>query len=211
MLRISCSRGGDLANVQLRNARFENVVFRRTDLTRSIITESVANNVLLQEVILDSKYTRLELRGLDPRINVIGLRVLGQNMTVPIYEPEEVLNILIACGAIERPAVPMPLRKVPEKRIRVLSRFMRAYNRANPLCTSDENLRSIFGDVEWPILQSLLLEYRIVTTENKDTGGRRKLFLRRQVLPEEFMAGMRTDASVPAQVRQFWEALEKKA
>ncbi len=201
--------GGDLTNVHLRNARFDGVVFRRTDLTRVSITESTANDVMLHEVTVDPTRTRLELHGIDPGLHVYGLRVLGQGTTETIYDPEEVVKALVSCGTILPPATPVPKRKVTEQRVRLLTRFMRAYNRANPVCTSDQNLRNIFGDSEWPTIQRLLIDHGIITSEIRHTGGHAKLFLRRQVLPDEFMAGTRRDAKVPLQARQFWDAIEK--
>lgn len=201
--------GGDLTNVQLRGAKFESVVFRRTDLTKTKITESSAKDVVLQEIIVDPKRTKLELRGIDPGSQVYGLRVWAADGTKNVYEPEEILKVLVACGTVPAQTTPVPQWQVSTQRIRLLERLVRAYGRANPVCTSDDNLRSLFGDPGWPAIERLLVEHGVASRESRNTGGRPKVFLRRQVLPDEIMAGARKDAKVPQQVREFWDALEK--
>ena len=201
--------GGELKGVRLRNTKFESVAFRRTDLTETSIIESAGRDVVLQEVTLDPKRTRLEIRGIDPASQIFGLRVWNPEGIKNVYDPEEIRNVLVACGTVPAEAPPAPKRKVPVPRIRLLEKLVRAYGRANPVCTSDDNLRALFGDSSWPAIERLLVQHGVVLPETRNTGGRPKVFLRRQVLPEEIMSGARRDAKVPPQVRQFWDAMEK--
>lgn len=201
--------GGDLNGVHLVDAQLDSVTFRRTDLADARIITSQGRNVYLHDVIIDPSLTRLEIRGLAPEAHVFGLRVRDGNTLRPLYDPDDVQHALEDVGAIARADAPIPRRIVPESRLKLIERLVRAYNRANPLCTADDNLRIIFADPEWSDIQRLLVSSGVATLEYRATGGRPKDFLRRQVLPEELMAGARRDAVVPTQVRRFWDMIER--
>ena len=200
--------GGDLAGVQLANSSLKNVEFRRVDLRQTAIRASKAENVMLMEVIIDPKATRLEMVGLDPRANVLGLRVLSQDSIESVFTPEDVLKALQAVGAVADTEAPSPRRKISNQTIELVERFVRAYKRANPICTSDDFMRGVFSSHEWPRIQKHLITSGVVTEESRATSGSKKSFLRRQVLPEEIMAGLDPAAVVPAPVKSFWSSLE---
>ena len=84
---------------------------------------------------------------------------------------------------------------------------MRAYRRANPICESDDNLKTLFQDPDWPAVRNALLRHGIVTKESRAAGGRKKSFLRRQFLPEQIMAGIGGRKDVDTRVVSFWDDL----
>lgn len=200
--------GGDLAEVRLTNAVIKNVEFRRVDLRRTAIRSSRAESVMLMEVVIDPATTRLELAGLDPRSSILGLRVLSGGSIAPVFAPEDVLKALQDVGAIAAAHVTPPSRRIPKVTLDLVEKFVRAYKRANPICTSDDFMRAIFTSHEWPKIQKLLVSSGVVTEEARATSGSKKSFLRRQVLPEEIMAGLDPSAEVPDPVKVFWSSLE---
>lgn len=202
--------GGSLAGVHLDQCVLKNVMLRRTDLSTTKIVRSSAYRVMLHEVAVDPQVTRLELRGVDPATDVFGLRLRRDSATEVVFDPDEVLAVLADCGTVERPEQPAPRWAISESYLSVVQRLMNAYRRANPVCTSDDNLRQLFRDSSWPRVQRLLIQHRLVTEESRATGGRPKMFLRRQVGADDLLAGLRKDAKVPANVRSFWEALERE-
>ena len=202
--------GGDLNGVALRDSVFRSVTFLRTDLRSTTIQSSTAEGTWLQDVTVDPSTTRLELVGIDPARDVFGLRVWRAGQTETVYDPQVVIDTLVACGTISAPLPPVARRSVPERHVRLLERFIRAYARANPVCTSDDRLRTLFSDRDWPFLEELLVRHGVVTAEKRAARGPQKTFLRRQVLPDEIMAGARADARVPDPVRRFWDDLERR-
>ena len=201
--------GGNLNGVVLDGASLEDIQFRRVDLTRTRFLSCRVLDVMLLEVLVDPKQTRLELVGLDVDQQVVGLRTVGTPEV--IFHPDELRAVLVQVGAAQPQASAGPqLRRVNEPQLTTLERFVRAYNRCNPVCTGDDNMKGVFQDQDWPTIQRLLLDSGVVTREDKATGGRPKTFLRRQVQPQEIMHGLNRNASVPRQVSVFWDEFERR-
>lgn len=204
--------GGDLDGVDLRDGHIERVEFRRVDLTRTRFLNCQARALLLTEIVVNPHYTRLELAGLDAPSQILGLRVREAGLARGIYDPTELRQVLVQCGA----ATPLSstsqstLRTVPERYERLLERLARSYRRMNPVCTGDDTLRSLFRDESWQVLETLLVRNRVVTREHRATKGQPKVFLRRQFLPEELMAGADRAAPVAPEIRGFWDDLEQE-
>ncbi|MBL8136981.1 MAG: pentapeptide repeat-containing protein [Acidobacteria bacterium] len=202
--------GGDLEGVDLRDGRFERVEFRRVDLTRTRLLNCHARGVLLSEVVVNPHYTRLELDGVEPASQILGIRVREAGLARGVYDPNEVRQILVQCGAATAPseASASTVRNIPERFERLLERLARSYRRMNPVCTSDDTLRSLFQDGSWPALEAALVRHGVVTREHRATKGQQKLFLRRQFLPDALMAGADRAAEVAPQIRAFWDDIE---
>lgn len=200
--------GGALRDITIAKSRLKNVVFRRTDLSRTRFLSCQSSDCWFYEVLVDPQYTRLELEGLQAFTQVVGLRAFGEGSTNTIYDPLTLKDLLVKCGALPASPEQTISRELAEAPLRLMDKLIRAYGRANPVCTADDNLRSLFLDPDWEALEELLVRHRIVTKEKRTTGGPPKTFLRRQFLPEQIMAGLTLDADVPRPVRQFWDAVE---
>ena len=179
--------GGNLDGVVLRESGFSDVAFRRTDLRRTRIENCQARNLTLKETKISETSTRLELAGLNPDRDIAGIWSAERNGLV--YSPAQILKILAECGA-PIPERPAPQAQPPEEICELIERLMRAYRRANPICTADNNLRNLFRHPRWSELHAALIKHGVVTEETRGTGGRSKQFLRRQFLPEQIMAGL---------------------
>lgn len=200
--------GGSLENVVITDSRFLDMEFRRVDLTQTKILRSEARDILLYEVSVDLSSTQLELTGLDPSLHLVGLRVRDGDFEEVFYDPSKIRAALIKIGAAsDNEKVEAPLA-IPESVQLLVERLARAYKRANPICTADDFMRQTFGDHRWPTIQSLLIRTGVVTEETRNTSGSKKVFLRRQVLPEEILAGLDRRAPVPDPVRNFWTLME---
>ena len=196
--------GGSLNGVILQECTFRDVAIRRTDLRQTRFASCQARNLTLKEPKISGRSTKLELKGLDPIRDVVGIWSAERRDLV--YSPDQVLEILKECG------VSIPERSAPDSRppaeiCELMERLMRAYRRANPICTADNTLRSLFRDPNWPGLRDALLEHGVVTQETRGTGGKRKEFLRRQYLPEQIMAGIGGRQDVDAHIAEFWRDL----
>jgi len=203
--------GGDWHGVRLINASLEDVVFRRVDLSHTTLSRCRGRGVMLFEALLDPSVTRLEVAGLDVASQVIGLRVAGNDEVRLSFDPEEVDQVLIRVGALpRRPPAGAQHREVDDQILELLRRFVRAYNRSNPVCTSDDNLLGLFGHREWSTIQRFLVSTGVVSEEIRSTGGPKKIFLRRHVLPEQILMGVKRDAVVPPTVAEFWRLLEER-
>lgn len=203
--------GGDLAGVTLHDTILDNVEFRRVDLTRTRFLQSRSIASSFVDVVVDPTYTRLELAGLDVRSHIQGLRRKAQGLTERIYDPVDLHRTLATCGAVEPPREETSTVRVVDDRVwTLLEKLVRAYGRSNPVCTSDPHLRPLFGDFRWPEIEKLLLSSRVITKESRATGGPKKDFLRRRVLPDDIMAGADRENEVPPQVRRLWDELERR-
>jgi hypothetical protein len=201
--------GLDLSGLRIRNGKLVNVEFRRTNLTTAQLEKCKGDGVTLVNVTVDPSRTRLELQGLDVDRQVIGLNILDKDGLEATYDPAKIRACLQKVGV---PGIDISTssdkRNVPPSVVALLQRFARAYLRANPVCTADDGLQKIFGDPEWEDIQQELIDAGVVTQEFRAGRGPRKLFLRRQVLPEEILTGMNREAPAPASVRRFWDRLE---
>ena len=199
--------GGRLGGVTLKRCSLVDVEIRRTDLTAARFVECTVSDVLWFEPRVAPGTTRLELEGLDVS-RVMGLRVAGVPETV--YDPSAVAATLKECGA-PTPGLDRAIGSgAPSPYVDLVERLVRAYRRANPVCTEDPALANLLDDPAWPPVERLLLEHEIVTKEHRATSGRPKTFLRRRVLPEQLMSGRNGGMGGIARVRSFWRALESE-
>jgi hypothetical protein len=209
-IRALALPGVRLGELEMSEVTFDDVMFRRVDLTGTRLLRSKATNVLLHEVIIDPSKTRLELAGLDVVTQIQGLRRVTNGAIEAIYDPEELARVLIACGALAPAAnASSQTRPIRADIVEILQRLARAYNRSNPVCVEDGQLRRhLFDHDDWPTVRKLLLKYCLVVSEVRPTHGRPKEFLRRQFLPEQIMSGASHVQNAPAAVARFWEALQ---
>ena len=207
-LRTLTFPGGNLNGVVLRRCNLSDVAFRRTDLRRTRFENCQVRNVTFKEVKVSEISTRLELAGLDPDRDVAGIWLAERNSLV--YSPAQILKTLTACGTPvpERPAAQA---QPPEELSELIERLMRAYRRANPICTADNALKNLFGHPRWSELEAALIKHGIVTRETRGTGGRSKQFLRRQFLPEQIMAGLAGRVDVDPDITEFWQELVEQS
>lgn len=197
--------GGRLGRVTLKCCSLVDVEIRRTDLTEARFVECTARDVLLFEPRVGPGTTRLELEGLDVS-HVIGLRV-----PETVYDPSAVAATLKECGAPTPGLDQATGSGAPSPYVDLVERLVRAYRRANPVCTEDPALAGLLGDPKWAVVERLLVEHEIVTKEHRATSGRPKTFLRRRVKPEQLMSGRNGGVNgVPRIVRSFWRALESE-
>lgn len=199
--------GGRLGGVTLKRCSLVDVEIRRTDLTAARFLECTARDVLLFEPRVAPDATRLELEGLDLS-HVIGLRVTGIPETV--YDPATVAAKLKECGAPTPDADDAVGSRVPSAHVDLVAGLVRAYRRANPVCTEDPALAGLLDDPAWAVVERLLIEHEIVTKEHRPTSGRPKTFLRRRVRSEQLMSGRNGGVNGVPRVRSFWRALESE-
>lgn len=198
--------GGELGGVVFDRCRFEEVTLRRTDLTRTRFLRCAATDLVLEELVVDPGFTRLEIGGLELR-QVRGVSVPGS--AGPTYDPVAAGRTLQRCGA---PIPLLPPREPPvDPEVAAwMEVWLRAYRRANPVCVQDEALRDLFGNPRWPELREQLLVHGIVSSESRSTGGRGEEFLRRRFRPDQVMAGLGDGmVEVEPQVRAFWDSFRK--
>ena len=201
--------GGDLHEVCFEDCEFRDIVFRRTDLTSTRFLNCKVKNVIFTEPRIAAGSTRLDLIGINPSSDFRGVRTADSGSL--IYDPVKINELLAKCG-ISIPIVESSTSRYPAPAFReLMERLMRAYQRANPICTADETLSNLFNDNDWPSLQAALVRHGIVKEETRGTGGKNKQFLRRQYLPEQIMAGIGGRQDIESHIANFWNDLPRNS
>ena len=203
--------GGDLRDVTLRNCTLVNVSIRRTNLGATKLIKCNGRDVLLLAPRIKVGSTRLELKGLQVPEQVLGVQLLSDEGNIPIFDPETIARVLGECGATVEMKGENGKRNVPDDLHKLLEKLMRAYERANPLCDGDHNLRKLFADPQWPVLRNLLIEHGIVKRESRPASGSSKEFLRRQFSVDEIMSGASRSGNAEPRIGRFWDSLETEA
>lgn len=169
-----------------------------------------AVGTVLLEVIVNPAKTRLELRGVNPDTEVTGLQVWIDDQRETVFDPRRVREFLVRCGTVEEAAPEPEIRAVSPAAVEIVDLLARAYRRANPLCIEDPKLLNAGDRREWPDIRKAMVASGVITPDRpRQTRGPRKEFLRRQVLPEQLMAGINRRADVPPSVRAFWDDMER--
>lgn len=202
--------GGSFGEVKVAGAVLKNVTFQRVDLTRAAFDDCEASDVFLTEVLVEPNKTLLRMKGLDPDVNIVGLRVRDGEDVESVFDPRRAREVLSRCGIPVATPDEQVLRSVDPAVIRILDHLARAYGRANPVCAEDPKLRDVLTGRLWDGVRKALIAHGIVTTETRSTGGPKKEFLRRQYLPDQLMAGASRVAQVPDAVRAFWDEMERE-
>ena len=200
--------GGDLSGVTLRDCILDNVTIRRTNLGATKFVKCYARRVLLEEPMVKVGSTRLELDGLRVPGDVSGVQKLTDKGKETIRIPDKIASVLSDCGTSVDIRADEDERNVPDYYMELLEWLMHAYERANPVCDGDHNMRHLFDDYQWPRLRRILIKYGIVKVDRRSASGPAKEFLRRQFPPEKIMSGANKASDVPLQIRRFWDALE---
>lgn len=197
----------DFGNCSVKNVAFKGCEFRKAKFSTAKITSSNSENSLFFESIVDVSSTRLEINGVVWDEEVIGLK-FGEDED-PCYDPEIIYDSLAKIGIITVAKTPKATkRSVDETVLKMIEKFFNLYNIRNPICKGDEHLNWIFLDSKWRDLEKILIRHKIVTSEVRSMGGPPKEFLRRQVLPEEFLKGINKNANVQLNIDQAWSEIE---
>lgn len=201
--------GSHLKNVTLTQCSLIDVTLRRTDLASTKFLNCEVRDVWFLEPRVTVDTTRLELQGLDTA-HVSGIRVLERGGDTLTHDPSAVAETLRRCGVPMDSGHSVADTRASSRYMELLERLMRAYRRANPICTDDGNLKQLFGDPLWKTLERLLVDHKIVTKEHRATSGQSKAFLRRRFLPEQIMSGLHEHQAADPHVRAFWMALKSE-
>jgi hypothetical protein len=200
-----------LDGVVLRAARLSQVNLFRTDLRQTQFLGCLGDGVSLQDVLVSTEQTRIEIEGVDFASTVFSIRRTTDRGTESIFDPKEIRATLQACGALPADGSQLEsLRQVSRSVQQTMDRLVRAYGRANPISPDDDTMTNIFKTEVWPELEALLLRHGLVTAETRSARGPRKTFLRRRFLPEQISAGMDRRANVPDEIRRFWDDVEAR-
>ena len=204
--------GGDLSGVTLRDCTLDDVTIRRTNLGDAKFVQCHARNVMLEEPMVKVGSTRLELNGLRVPGDVSGIQKLTDKKRETIRIPNEIMKVLSECGtSVDTIDSEQDMRNVSRRSMDLIEWLMHAYERANPVCDGDENMRHLFDDYQWPRLRGVLIKHGIVTIDRRSASGPAKEFLRRQFPPDKIMSGANKASDVPSQIRRFWDDLESSS
>jgi len=204
--------GGDLSDVTLRECTLDDVTIRRTNLRAAKFVRCHARNVMLEEPMVKVGSTRLELNGLRVPGDVSGIQKLTDKKKETIRIPNEIMKVLSECGtSVDTIDSEQDMRNVSRRSMDLIEWLMHAYERANPVCDGDENMRHLFDDYQWPRLRGVLIKHGIVTIDRRSASGPAKEFLRRQFPPDKIMSGANRASDVPSQIRRFWDDLESSS
>lgn len=201
--------GSHLRKIVMKNCRLLDVSIRRVDLTETIFSDCHVSNFTMIEPVISQNGTRLELKGLDGPDSVSGIVVLQDRGKRVAYAPKEVSSILRICGA-PIASENEDAREISDGTMELLNKLMRAYGRANPVCEADPDLKVVFNDPAWPMIEGLLIEHGLIKEENRQAGGSPKRFFRRRFLPENLMGGASKSGSPDSSIARFWDDLESK-
>lgn len=194
--------GVDFTGLRLHGSAFEQVDMNRCDLTNATMDDCTSRGLFLREILVDPETTRLDLTGLRPGHNVIGLQTAHAGAIRTEYDPAKVLAVLQRLGAADVPP-PEPLHDVPDDTVDLTERLCRAYSRRNKIGTGYEACADLFEDPRWPELRDALLEHHLITQEHQPASGRPQEYYRRRFAPDELMSGLWTPSPKPG-IDEFW-------
>jgi hypothetical protein len=223
LLRLECRRvgtiyglrirgitfaGADLTGVEIASPTLENVVFRRADMRNTKLREGHARSVRLHEPIVEPNSTLLDLDGLDPARDIMGLQLVTSSGVRVEYNPRRILEILRECGAVAD-APPQVLFEVDEDVLGLVMELCRAYERINPLGEKHPQFGWIFERQEWPRIRNALLSAGLITAQSKQVQGPARAFFRKQFVPSELVSAL-YDPHARSEFADFWSQISSE-
>lgn len=199
--------GEGFPGIKFVNCMFDGVVFRRTDLTRTQFSGCVAENVLLDAVVVDPEFTRMDVAGVNVTSGVVGLQV-GIDAHVE-YSPSEIIKVLAACRLPSAHDAVSVLRHVDLAVYELVRRLAAAYERTSVVWPSDDHMKWLAGSPLWPGVRDLMIVHNVIAADGRQQRHQPRESYRRNYAPAQIMAGANPNADVPSAIRDFWDALEK--
>jgi len=190
-----------LDNVAFKNCEFYDVNLKGTQFRNCSAENCTASGIYL------SDDTLFEIIGLLPRQGLTSIRTEGDSLE--IFSPQRIEAVISRLGALVSSEVHTPVEYSQSARnaVRLLKRVMQVYRRTNLICldTDDEQMKNIFADPMWPILEEIMLANGIVKQpEQKETSGKKKYFLRLSVSIEDLMRFEEEPILPLSNIGEFW-------
>jgi hypothetical protein len=199
--------GESFSGLIMKEDRFERVEFRRSDLTATRFERCSATETVMLEPLVDPNTTTLEIFGLSPSTDIVGIRVAGSSNA--LYSPDEMRPILVMLGLPSIETLDEGRRSIDPEVVKLVDRIAGAFERANVVWPGDDKYRNLVQDSRWVAIRRLLLETEIVTEETRASKGASRDALRRNYPPETVLAGASRFARVPTAIQSFWDRLEQ--
>jgi hypothetical protein len=204
--------GEDLSNCRLASPAFDDVQFSRVDLRGTIIEAGSMKGTRFVEPLVDPTSTQLDLRGLDWRQDLVGLRVSDQHGGIrTVYDPSEIAQVLGGVAMREGTEDVLVRRfRVSDERIGVVSRLCHAYERLNPIGTRHERYADVFNAACWKEVRDALIATGLISEATRQTSGPAQQFYRKHFQPSELMSALVREPNDPS-IDDFWARLEDES
>ena len=204
----------DLRNIQLNAVRFENCDLYEVDISDSQIINSSFEKTILRDIKIDVNSTRLDGCRLHVENQVLGLIVFSRDIesgTLRTYSTSLIAQYLHRIGAIVVDAEkPEEVKYSPRivRRINLVEKIARRGMTQYYLREGDQENRAIFNDPEWPLVERLLREYKLIEDVFIERSGPRQPLLRLAIPPTALRRGEDLDdASIADNIHEFWMSL----
>lgn len=181
--------------------------FNACDFTGIKMIDCEAQDTQMRDIVVDVATTVVDIRGIDPKRDIFGLRVRSPDGTVQIFRHDAVTDILKKCG------MPLPEQEsseysLPGGLIDTLEKIMKKFEKSNMFWPTDHDNRQVLASDYWLSIEKALIESGVVTKESSIAhAGLPRYALRRRFSPHQIMYGDVDRTSRSENISKFWNSL----
>lgn len=200
---------GEPLPIELTGATFANVEVRRCDLRRLRVRDSIASDCRFASVVVDPRFTRIEIDGIDWATDLSEVRLEPDGAPLP---PSDALAALRDCGLPSAMAAAAPTLAAAPDVVALVARLSQSYVKSSLIWPSDDSFEWLRRAESWELVRRALVRSGLVTVDSREVRSQeakrtQRESLRRTFNPAELVKGADPAALVSPAIRRFWDAL----
>ena len=196
----------DFGEVRIADSVFRDTRFNGCQLSQMVFERCQCPGTTFTLVTVDPKMTRLDIKDLDPRTQISGLR--RKDDPQPIYRPAQIDEILRACGVAIADELGPEAYIAPDA-LALVERLATSFRQTNVIWPEDPAFGWLRNNAKWPALRDLLVGEKIIESDPSPNKGIQRPRFRGTIGWDQLLDGLSREAPQLPAIQRFWNQMRK--